>query len=164
VCPRARNFPNCVSFTHSPILCSTMHSSDGLSSASEVRAKARAIERFLEILHNKPAECVSSTHSHDDPLEVRASALAMALVSRVVGAQRAQHVAATQDGQDNGALLDSGAGIHVFTNVANPNSARRTLLKAFDGTTSSTYTDRCSSLPTPPTMLSCTVLQNTPLQ
>ena len=78
-----------------------MHSSDGLSSASEVRAKARAIERFLEILHNKPAECVSSTHSRDDPVEVRATALAMALVSRVVhrtSAQRAQHVAATQDG------------------------------------------------------------------
>ena len=114
---------------------------DSQISASEVRAKARAIERFLEIMHNKPAECVGSTHSRDDPVEVRATALAMALVSRVVHrtrAQHAQHVAATQDGRDNGALLDSGAGIHVFTNVANPNSARRPLLKAFDGTTSST--------------------------
>jgi hypothetical protein len=49
VCPRARNFSNCVSFTHSSISCSAMHSSDGLSSASEVRAKARAIDRILEI-------------------------------------------------------------------------------------------------------------------
>jgi hypothetical protein len=104
-----------------------MHSSDGLSSASEVRAKARAIDRILEILHNKPAECVGSTHSRDDPVEVRATALAMTLVSRVVHGKHAQ-CAQSQDGRDNGALLDSGAGIHVFTNVANPNSARRTLI------------------------------------
>jgi hypothetical protein len=78
---------------------------DGLSSASEVRAKARAIDRILEILHNKPAECVDSTHSRDDPVEVRATALAMTLVSCLVHStrpQRAQHVAATQDGRDNG--------------------------------------------------------------
>jgi hypothetical protein len=48
----------------------------------------------------------------------------MTLVSRVVHSKHAQcaqhqHVAATQDGRDNGALLDSGAGI-VFTKCGQP--------------------------------------------
>jgi hypothetical protein len=37
----------------------------------------------LEIKTNKQ-ECVGSTHSRDDPVEVRATALAMTFVSRVV--------------------------------------------------------------------------------